>query len=99
MDAKRLSSIRDQSQRANRLWPPVVTEFESSTQYMKRLTAVAVSHILRLRQYYSDRYFDEHSLDYLQIKILVDDCERYAECHCILCLLLSKLSILGVFLN
>ena len=53
----------------NILWPPVTTYVESSIQYMKRMTIVAVSYILYLRKLFTEEYFTTERLDYLQFKI------------------------------
>ena len=58
------------AENVNILWPPVTTYVESSIQYMKRMTIVAVSHILYLRKLFTEEYFQTETIDYLELKIL-----------------------------
>ncbi|CAG2166070.1 unnamed protein product [Oppiella nova] len=57
------------------LFPSVVTSEQMSLNYMKRLTAVAISNILYLRNVFTEECYGHRKLDSIKLRILTEKCQ------------------------
>ncbi|XP_054162685.1 HORMA domain-containing protein 1-like isoform X2 [Oppia nitens] len=67
-----------QLQQQQQLFPMTVTSEQMSLNYMKRLTAVAISNILYLRNVFTEDCYGHRKLDQLKLRILTERCNTGA---------------------